>query len=123
MSNVQRQVEEWAEECRTGQLSRRDLLRRVLLIGGSAPVALALLQLSGVSADAAELPEAPLATRAAERADEKPHELLRCSFCNKDQNDVRKLIAGPTVFICDECIEVCNDIIADDDRFGSRSAG
>jgi ATP-dependent protease Clp ATPase subunit len=39
-------------------------------------------------------------------------EILRCSFCNKDQNDVRKLIAGPTVFICDECVEVCNDIIA-----------
>jgi ATP-dependent Clp protease ATP-binding subunit ClpX len=53
-------------------------------------------------------------------------EVLRCSFCNKDQNDVRKLIAGPTVFICDECVEVCNDIIADDNRFeargGSRSS-
>ena len=47
-------------------------------------------------------------------------EILRCSFCNKDQNDVRKLIAGPTVFICDECVEVCNDIIADDNRFESR---
>ena len=43
-------------------------------------------------------------------------EILRCSFCNKDQNDVRKLIAAPTVFICDECVEVCNDIIADDNR-------
>jgi ATP-dependent Clp protease ATP-binding subunit ClpX len=54
------------------------------------------------------------------------NEVLRCSFCNKDQNDVRKLIAGPTVFICDECVEVCNDIIADDNRFehkaGQRSA-
>jgi len=48
------------------------------------------------------------------------NEVLRCSFCNKDQNDVRKLIAGPTVFICDECVEVCNDIIADDNRFESR---
>jgi ATP-dependent Clp protease ATP-binding subunit ClpX len=48
-------------------------------------------------------------------------EILRCSFCNKDQNDVRKLIAGPTVFICDECVEVCNDIIADDNRFENRS--
>ena len=47
-------------------------------------------------------------------------EILRCSFCNKDQNDVRKLIAGPTVFICDECVEVCNDIIADDHRFENR---
>ena len=53
------------------------------------------------------------------------NEVLRCSFCNKDQNDVRKLIAGPTVFICDECVEVCNDIIADDNRFeakGTRSS-
>ena len=48
-------------------------------------------------------------------------EILRCSFCNKDQNDVRKLIAGPTVFICDECVEVCNDIVADDRPFESRS--
>ena len=48
------------------------------------------------------------------------NEVLRCSFCNKDQNDVRKLIAGPTVFICDECVEVCNDIIADDNRFERR---
>ena len=47
-------------------------------------------------------------------------EILRCSFCNKDQNDVRKLIAGPTVFICDECVDVCNDIIADDNRFESK---
>jgi ATP-dependent Clp protease ATP-binding subunit ClpX len=51
-------------------------------------------------------------------------DVLRCSFCNKDQNDVRKLIAGPTVFICDECVEVCNDIIADDNKFdrGARPA-
>jgi ATP-dependent Clp protease ATP-binding subunit ClpX len=47
-------------------------------------------------------------------------EVLRCSFCNKDQNDVRKLIAGPTVFICDECVDVCNDIIADDRRAEGR---
>ena len=38
-------------------------------------------------------------------------EILRCSFCNKDQNDVRKLIAGPTVFICDECVDLCREII------------
>ena len=48
-------------------------------------------------------------------------EVLRCSFCNKDQNDVRKLIAGPTVFICDECVDVCNDIIADDNRSDTKS--
>lgn len=46
----------------------------------------------------------------------KGSELLRCSFCQKDQNDVRKLIAGPSVFICDECVEVCVKIIADDAR-------
>src|ERR1700756_1616827 len=39
---------------------------------------------------------------------------LKCSFCGKSQNDVRKLIAGPTVYICDECIELCNDIIAEE---------
>ncbi len=49
-------------------------------------------------------------------------EVLRCSFCNKDQNDVRKLIAGPTVFICDECVDVCNDIIADDRRTEGQTA-
>ena len=48
-------------------------------------------------------------------------EVLRCSFCNKDQNDVRKLIAGPTVFICDECVDVCNDIIADDNRSEAKT--
>ncbi len=41
-------------------------------------------------------------------------EILHCSFCNKSQNDVKKLIAGPTVFICDECVDVCNEIISDD---------
>ena len=39
---------------------------------------------------------------------------LTCSFCGKSQDDVRKLIAGPTVYICDECIELCNDIIAEE---------
>ena len=37
--------------------------------------------------------------------------LLYCSFCGKSQHEVRKLIAGPSVFICDECVELCNDII------------
>jgi ATP-dependent Clp protease ATP-binding subunit ClpX len=40
--------------------------------------------------------------------------VLKCSFCGKSQNDVRKLIAGPTVYICDECVELCNDIIAEE---------
>jgi len=40
--------------------------------------------------------------------------LLYCSFCGKSQNEVRKLIAGPSVFICDECVELCNDIIREE---------
>ncbi|MCU0238138.1 MAG: ATP-dependent Clp protease ATP-binding subunit ClpX [Pyrinomonadaceae bacterium] len=43
-------------------------------------------------------------------------ELLRCSFCGKSQNEVRKLIAGPSVYICNECIDICNEIINDDDQ-------
>jgi hypothetical protein len=39
---------------------------------------------------------------------------LVCSFCGKNQDQVRKLIAGPTVFICDECVDLCNDIIGDE---------
>ena len=39
-------------------------------------------------------------------------DVLRCSFCNKSQRDVKKLIAGPTVYICDECVDICLDIIA-----------
>src|SRR6195952_3887136 len=39
---------------------------------------------------------------------------LSCSFCGKSQKEVRKLIAGPTVYICDECIGLCNDIIAEE---------
>lgn len=38
----------------------------------------------------------------------------RCSFCKRSQDDVRKLIAGPNVFICDDCVQVCVDIVADD---------
>ena len=45
---------------------------------------------------------------------EEPRELFQCSFCQKNQDDVRKLIAGPTVFICDECVQICVDVIAND---------
>ncbi|QQS32960.1 MAG: ATP-dependent Clp protease ATP-binding subunit ClpX [Acidobacteriota bacterium] len=45
-----------------------------------------------------------------------PDEILSCSFCGKSQNDVRKLIAGPGVYICNECIDICNEIIVDDER-------
>lgn len=46
----------------------------------------------------------------------RPEELLCCSFCGKSQNDVRKLIAGPGVYICNECIDICNEIINDDEQ-------
>ncbi|MEC8229744.1 MAG: ClpX C4-type zinc finger protein, partial [Pseudomonadota bacterium] len=42
------------------------------------------------------------------------NKLLYCSFCGKSQHEVRKLIAGPSVFICDECVELCNDIIREE---------
>jgi ATP-dependent Clp protease ATP-binding subunit ClpX len=45
---------------------------------------------------------------------------LSCSFCGKSQREVKKLIAGPTVYICDECIELCNDIIAEE--YGQEEA-
>ncbi len=51
---------------------------------------------------------------------EKP---LYCSFCGKSQHEVRKLIAGPSVFICDECIELCNDIIRDEVQAEAASDG
>ncbi|MCS6996462.1 MAG: ATP-dependent Clp protease ATP-binding subunit ClpX [Casimicrobiaceae bacterium] len=47
-------------------------------------------------------------------ADKSSEKLLYCSFCGKSQHEVRKLIAGPSVFICDECIELCNDIISEE---------
>ena len=50
---------------------------------------------------------------------EKP---LYCSFCGKSQHEVRKLIAGPSVFICDECIELCNDIIREEIQAEAQSA-
>ena len=45
-----------------------------------------------------------------------PKNTLYCSFCGKSQHEVRKLIAGPTVFICDECINLCTDIIGEDNK-------
>jgi ATP-dependent Clp protease ATP-binding subunit ClpX len=51
--------------------------------------------------------------------------LLYCSFCGKSQHEVRKLIAGPSVFICDECVELCNDIIREEiqQAQGQKTAG
>jgi ATP-dependent Clp protease ATP-binding subunit ClpX len=48
--------------------------------------------------------------------------LLYCSFCGKSQHEVRKLIAGPSVFICDECVELCNDIIREEMNEASAKA-
>ena len=48
--------------------------------------------------------------------------VLHCSFCNKSQHEVRKLIAGPSVFVCDECIELCNDIIREEAQASARAS-
>ena len=59
-----------------------------------------------------------------DRRREEGHGNLQCSFCGKSQKEVKKLIAGPTVYICDECIGLCNDIIAEEvDREESFSSG
>ncbi|CAN6484145.1 unnamed protein product [Victoria cruziana] len=50
----------------------------------------------------------------AEKKGNSSEKVLYCSFCGKSQHEVKKLIAGPSVFICDECIELCNDIIRDE---------
>ena len=54
--------------------------------------------------------------------DQDSGKLLYCSFCGKSQHEVRKLIAGPSVFICDECVELCNDIIREEMQDQSSSA-
>ena len=56
------------------------------------------------------------------RGDGKGEKLLYCSFCGKSQHEVRKLIAGPSVFVCDECVELCNDIIREEVQEESNSA-
>ena len=47
---------------------------------------------------------------------EEKEKSLFCSFCGKNQHEVKKLIAGPSVFICDECIDLCNDIIKEESK-------
>ena len=47
---------------------------------------------------------------------DKNNSTLYCSFCGKSQHEVKKLIAGPTVFICDECVELCMDIIKEENK-------
>jgi ATP-dependent protease Clp ATPase subunit len=46
----------------------------------------------------------------------KDQDVLRCSFCGKPQGDVKKLIAGPSVYICNECVSICQEFIAEDDQ-------
>ena len=55
--------------------------------------------------------------------DQDNGKLLYCSFCGKSQHEVRKLIAGPSVFICDECVELCNDIIREEMQEQSSADG
>jgi hypothetical protein len=47
------------------------------------------------------------------RRDHQPSKNIRCSFCGKSQDEVEKIIAGPDSFICNECIDICNEIIAE----------
>ena len=53
---------------------------------------------------------------------EDDSKLLYCSFCGKSQNEVRKLIAGPSVYVCDECVELCNDIIREEQEESEETA-
>ncbi len=48
--------------------------------------------------------------------DERGKEVLHCSFCGKSQHEVRKLIAGPNVFVCDECVDLCVEIIREENN-------
>src|SRR5262249_41398588 len=67
--------------------------------------------------EAIELPASGERTISApEQNDQAPPKTLYCSFCGKSQHDVRKLIAGPSVFICDKCVDLCTDIVEDQER-------
>src|SRR5512145_1396583 len=55
--------------------------------------------------------------------EKRDNQTLCCSFCGKSQKEVKKLIAGPTVYICDECIGLCNDIIAEEVERDELAAG
>ena len=57
----------------------------------------------------------------AEKKGSSSEKTLYCSFCGKSQHEVKKLIAGPSVFICDECIDLCNEIIRDELPVGELS--
>jgi ATP-dependent Clp protease ATP-binding subunit ClpX len=57
------------------------------------------------------------------KGDGRGEKLLYCSFCGKSQHEVRKLIAGPSVFVCDECVELCNDIIREEVQEEKNATG
>ena len=59
----------------------------------------------------------------ADKKGSSSEKLLYCSFCGKSQHEVKKLIAGPSVFICDECIDLCNEIIRDEAAASDKDAG
>src|ERR1700759_2444351 len=59
----------------------------------------------------------------ADKKGSNSEKLLYCSFCGKSQHEVKKLIAGPSVFICDECIDLCNEIIRDEAAGAAEEAG
>ena len=52
----------------------------------------------------------------------RPGRDLRCSFCNKSQRVVLKLVAGPTAHICNECVAICSDLVAEDEKACLREA-
>ena len=49
------------------------------------------------------------------KTDDESKKNLYCSFCGKSQHEVKKLIAGPSVFVCDECVDLCNEIILEEE--------
>ena len=54
--------------------------------------------------------------------DQDKNSALRCSFCGKTQDEVKKLVAGPTVYICNECVALCNNILKEEDKAETKGA-
>jgi hypothetical protein len=65
----------------------------------------------------------PIPSRASALSFSTRENPLYCSFCGKSQHEVRKFIAGPTVFICDECVELCLDIIGEENKSSLTKSG
>src|SRR5258708_2188814 len=55
-------------------------------------------------------------------SDKDKNSFLRCSFCGKTQDEVKKLVAGPTVYICNECVALCNDILKEEEKGEPKAA-